>query len=314
MVCFLMQPRRLSAFFVTRTPSWLMFSFCSATRTPQVLFFWATPNLYCWLRLFFPRCKTWHFALLKCRRFLLPCFSSMSRSFWMEIQPTGVAATSPNFVLSTNLQKARSVLPSRSLMKILNSIDCWGTPLVTGLQLGFCHWSEPLNLAAQPVFSLSYCLSSQHFTPLAVRMLCVAVFESLTEVKVNNLHFCSCPPSQSPHCRWLLRSSRISPFLNHLLVLRMLGNVFQDYLLLHPPRDCGEADQNVVPQISLSFLKIRVTCAFFSVPRNLPQKPWPFKDNWDCLSNDINKLCQYLRLHAVGFQVFCVCPVCFNVS
>ncbi|PKU42357.1 rna-directed dna polymerase from mobile element jockey- hypothetical protein [Limosa lapponica baueri] len=65
--------------------------------------------------------------------------SILSRSRWMAAQSSGVSASPPSLVSSANLLRIHSVLSSRSLINMLNktgpSIDPWGTPLVTGLQL-----------------------------------------------------------------------------------------------------------------------------------------------------------------------------------
>lgn len=78
------------------------------------------------------------------------CWSSwdscwpVSPTCWMTVHFSGTSATPSNFVSSVSLLKVRSVSPFRLLMKELNkicpSIDPWGTPIVTGLQLDSCHW------------------------------------------------------------------------------------------------------------------------------------------------------------------------------
>jgi len=54
---------------------------------------------------------------------------------------SGASATPPSYVSSADLLRAHSASLFRSSMKVLNrsgpTIDPWGTPLVTGLQLDF---------------------------------------------------------------------------------------------------------------------------------------------------------------------------------
>lgn len=60
---------------------------------------------------------------------------------------------------------------------------------------------------------------------------------------------------------------------NHLLVLNMVENGFQEDLLCHFPRDQGEADMPVVFQmLLLPYLESRGDI-------HLPQTLQPFKDN-----------------------------------
>ncbi|KAK4810721.1 hypothetical protein QYF61_007695 [Mycteria americana] len=62
-------------------------------------------HVYWCMGLFLPWCRTWHFPLLNCMRFLSAHFSSLSRSLWMAAQPSGISATPPSFVASANLLK-----------------------------------------------------------------------------------------------------------------------------------------------------------------------------------------------------------------
>lgn len=86
-------------------------------------------------------------------------------------------SASPSFVSSASLLRVRPVSPSRSLMKLLNSIDPtidpWGMSLVTDLQLDFTMLiANPMSPAAQPApkcTSLTTCLAHT-LSNLSIRM------------------------------------------------------------------------------------------------------------------------------------------------
>ena len=153
-VLCLMQPRRSLAAFGTRAHCCLVVNLVP-TRTPRAfsakLFrSWSAPSMYWCMDLFLPRCRTLHFPSLNFMRFLSAHSSSLLRSLGMAAQPSGVSATPRSLVSSAYFLRVHSVTTSRSVMKMLNSmrsgINCWGTPLVTGLQLDFMllittHWA-----------------------------------------------------------------------------------------------------------------------------------------------------------------------------
>lgn len=104
----LMQPRRLLVFFcfestllahsqlVVQYPH--VHSYTAAFPHPS-----AAPSLYWFLGLFFPSCGTSHSILSNLMKSLFSHFSSLLRSLWMVVQPSGVSATPPNFVLPADL-------------------------------------------------------------------------------------------------------------------------------------------------------------------------------------------------------------------
>lgn len=56
-----------------------------------------------------------------------------------------------------------------------------------------------------------------------------------------------------------------------LLVLSILVNELQEYLLHYPLRDCDEADRHVLPQIFFALLEGQSDIWLFSVLRNIPK-------------------------------------------
>lgn len=79
----------------------------------------------------------------------------------MVAQPGGLSATPPSFVSPTDLLRVHSF---NQLMKMLNdigpSIDPWGTPPVTDLQLVFVLLVTSLEL--QPLQSISLSIYLAH--------------------------------------------------------------------------------------------------------------------------------------------------------
>jgi len=57
----------------------------SGSASAKLLSSWVAPSVYWRLGLFFLRCKTFHFPLLSCIRFLMTHFSYPSRSLWMAM-------------------------------------------------------------------------------------------------------------------------------------------------------------------------------------------------------------------------------------
>lgn len=157
-------------------------------------------------------------------------FSSLLRQMSLAAQPSGVSVTPPpRFASPGNLLRTRSVLLYRSLMKRLTStgptIDPWGIPLVTCLQLDFATGHNPLGLVVLPIANP---LSKVYFVSLTVIMMQDSV-KGFTKVRVNNIH---CFPlihrashltvegyqvgqASFPLCKSMLTTS------NHLLVLHV---------------------------------------------------------------------------------------------
>jgi len=101
------------AFLAIRVHCWLMANLLS-TRSPrpfstEVLSSRSSPNLYWFLWLLLPRCKTLRLLLLNFIRFLSTRISSVSSSHWMVAQPFGMSANPPSFVSSANLLKVDSI-------------------------------------------------------------------------------------------------------------------------------------------------------------------------------------------------------------
>lgn len=101
---------------------------------------WSVPSIYWCLGQILLRGRTLGVPLLIFVRLLLARFSNLLNDctlFWY-------ISYSFQFSIICNLLKVHSVSPFRLLMKELNkicpSIDPWGTPIVTGLQLDSCHW------------------------------------------------------------------------------------------------------------------------------------------------------------------------------
>jgi len=98
----LTQPRVLSTFFAAGAHCWLMVNLVS-TRTSRgfsanLLSSWAAPSIYWCMGLSLPRCRTLHFPLLNCMRFLSAHFSSLLRSLWLAAKLSGVSATPHSFI------------------------------------------------------------------------------------------------------------------------------------------------------------------------------------------------------------------------
>ena len=100
---------------------------------------------------------------------------------------------------------------------------------------------------------------------------------------------------------------------NHLLVLHMFGNSFQNYLLHFLSRDWGEAGQSGVPQVLLlALLEENSGISFLPVLWKLCQSPWPFKDDqWPF--TDVCHLRQNSWVPPIGSQRPSVYTVCLNV-
>ena len=151
------------------------------------------------------RCKTLHFPLLNFMRFQSAQFSSLLRSLWMAVQPSCVSPTA-SFVPSTDLLRVSSVLSSRSLMKMLNSIgpiiESWGISLLTGLWLDFIPLLITLWHQQFREFSvhLTAHLPKLYFISLSMRMLKETVTKGflLKSRQITPLLFPH-PPSLSSH-------------------------------------------------------------------------------------------------------------------
>lgn len=147
------QPRVLLTIFTARTHCWLTCSLLSAT-LPRLFSAELLPRkLITRLSLqglFFPSlglcvCP----ALLNCVRFLLAHSSRLSGFTLMAALSSSILAGHSNLVSSGNLMRVHSAASSRSLRKMRNSsgprINCYDTPLVTGLQAAY----DPLTSALQ---------------------------------------------------------------------------------------------------------------------------------------------------------------------
>lgn len=122
-----------------------------------------------------PRCKTFHLPWLNFKMFLSAYLTSLSRSFWMAAQQSGISASTPSFASSANLLRRHSVFSYRSLMNMLNNagpstVLQW-TPLATGLQLS--SWPLIITLWDLPFHQFSNHPTSYSSSPQ------VAVFETI---------------------------------------------------------------------------------------------------------------------------------------
>lgn len=90
---------------------------------------------------------TWHLPLWYSMRFLAAHFSVLLRSLWAAAPPSGMSATPLRSVRSAILLRVHSAPSPTSLMKVLNksghSGNPWPVPLITDLQLDFCHRAPP---------------------------------------------------------------------------------------------------------------------------------------------------------------------------
>lgn len=125
---------------------------------------------------------------------LLSAHSSTSlRYFWVSSQPSGIWIA-PSFLLHVNLLKLCSVLSARTLMKMLNIIECSTDVCLAWV---WCHWQNSLSQAGQ--FSV---LLMVH-----VSILCLI---SLHENGVGGLS------------KALLQMGWTHQFLSHLILLMAL--------------------------------------------------------------------------------------------
>lgn len=94
----LRQPRMLLAFFATRTHCWLTSSLVPTTTPksfpPRLLSSQSAPSTPWCTGLFFPGGRGLRVHLLNLMRFLSSHLCSLSRSFWLGAQPTGILASS----------------------------------------------------------------------------------------------------------------------------------------------------------------------------------------------------------------------------
>lgn len=90
---------------------------------------------------------------------------------------------------------------------------------------------------------------------------------------------------------------------NHLLVLNIFENGFQNYLLHHLSGYCGEAHRPVVPHILPPFL-LEASHDTGTEILVLLWSLWPFKDTWDWPCNDICQLPQHLWMQPIGSHRF----------
>lgn len=96
----------------------------------------------------------------------------------MAAHPAGESATRHSFVSVPQLRRVHSAMSSRSLMKMLNSLDpsvtSWDTPLVTVPLGGFCacdHKAQTFQLIS---IHLTVHLSNPYFVGLSMRILNIA--------------------------------------------------------------------------------------------------------------------------------------------
>lgn len=164
---------RTAHFFASRTHYLLVFNLVSS-RTPS-----------CFLQSCFP--VGWPSAcpgtcsffspgtalLVEFMKLMLAHVSSLSAELWMGAWCSGEPGTHPSFVSPTNLQRVNSTPSSRSLMKMFNqtgaSIDPWGPPLVTGLQIDFAPLTT--TLWAGHSASLWTASLSAHWAPMSTGSL-----------------------------------------------------------------------------------------------------------------------------------------------
>jgi len=158
------EARMRSAFLATWAHCWLMLSRLS-TNTPRSfstgqLSSHSSPGLQHCMGLLWPKCRTWHLALLNLIQLTLAHRSSLSRSLCRAFLPPSRSTLPPSLVSSASLLREHSVPSSRSLIKTLNNTgpetEPWGTLLVTGQQLDLVPFTT--TLWAWP--------SRQFFTPV----------------------------------------------------------------------------------------------------------------------------------------------------
>lgn len=93
-------------------------------RTPALFLpsWFPAPRAHWCTGLFLPRSRTL-LSVLNLVRSLSALFSrGIQRSLWMPVQPSGLSATPPSFVVSANLLRMCVALSSRSFLKLLNSL------------------------------------------------------------------------------------------------------------------------------------------------------------------------------------------------
>lgn len=155
MIC-LMQTRVLLVTFATKAHSCLM-SWCPS----EIPMFFLLLSLNWCLRLFFSRCKMWHFYQLNFMRLLSACFFGLSRSLWVAAQIPG-ASTTPRYVICR-----LAVGCSLPFIQVINEgiEQYWpqyrpleyATGLMTGLQLD--------------IVLLITTLWASHFSQLLIRLI-----------------------------------------------------------------------------------------------------------------------------------------------
>lgn len=120
----LLQYSVLLASCVTKTHYCLLFSFLSTGRSRVFFcitaFYAVMGQLYGWVALFCPICRTLHLPLLKLMNSLSARFISPLRSFRISSLLASILTTPHNLVLYTNLQCVPPVLLSELLTKMLN--------------------------------------------------------------------------------------------------------------------------------------------------------------------------------------------------
>lgn len=139
-------------------------------------------------------------------------FSRLLRSLQIAAQPSAVAATPPNFVLSANVLRRYSAPSFRSLMKMLNLglfKNLPGTSPVTGLQLGFVLlintlWFWPFNESV----NLTVCSS---YISFSMRILWETPSKALLKSRLTIPLLHPSLGSQSTQHTSLSRSRRTSP-------------------------------------------------------------------------------------------------------
>lgn len=164
MLCWIL-PTVLLAFLAASACCWCMVSLVCTRTLRMVFFFFFVFVFSCkaafqqlsllqgrkWcMGVFFPRCRTFNFPLLKGKFFagldillclwdLSPFFFNLSKGHSMVVQLSDLLIILPNFVLSANSLQVHSLLSSLSLSKMLKPTTCSTCLRVTSQWYGTGH-------------------------------------------------------------------------------------------------------------------------------------------------------------------------------
>lgn len=305
---FLMQSRRLLAFFATKAHCWLVVKSLS-TRTPRsfctkLLSIQSVPSACCCIVLFLPSCWTCHFFLLNFMILLSAHFCTLPRFLWRAMYPSHLPLTPLSFVLPKNLPSVCSVLPGHQWRSLIGpNINPCGTLLLTGFRAGLCTTDHnPVNLAVQPFSSSPQCPLKLTHTSSACLWGC---YGTVSKVNTNKI-LCSPLIHQVSHPIvegyqvgqiWLLPSDllllytvwKLSPGLLPSLQLRWGCSVCSSLdLPLEDERPLLSRSPQVPPLITMIFKHNQVTS----------QWHWPAPSAF---------LCAFYQV-----QWTCVCLICLN--